>query len=74
MDIKDFVKLVNQTRLKNKNQWYIIERIVNGKEVQLKGFDTWLQVFNINGVNCPNPMEQSVKDFKDHLKDNLINP
>ena len=76
MNTEQFVKEVNNLRLANKNQWYFLTGTVNGKDFKLKGYDTWLQIFEINGWNCSNVMEQSVKDFKLHLQkkaDNSLN-
>ena len=65
MDTKEFIKLANQIRLKNKNQGYIMSHIVNGKEVIIKGFDTSLQVLCLDGVNHINT-EQT--EFNQHIE------
>ena len=72
MNTSEFVKSVNKLRLNNKNKWYYWQGVVNGKNVSLKGFGTWLQIFNINGWNCANAMEQKVSCYKKHLE-NMVN-
>lgn len=67
MRTEEFVKEVNTLRLSNKGQWYTWQGIVNGKEVAIKGYNTWLQIFRINGLSCWSPMEQSIRDFKELL-------
>lgn len=68
MNTADFVKTVNKLRLANKNKWYVLAGTVNGCNFELKGFGTWLQVMMVAGCNAPNSMEQSVSEFKQHLK------
>lgn len=68
METNDFVKTVNSLRLANKNKWYFLSGTVNGCGFEIKGFGTWLQVIKINGINCANCMDQSVAEFKNHLK------
>ena len=67
MNTKEFVKMVNSTRLANKNKWYTLSGEVNGCNFEVKGFGTWLQVMSVNGINCANCMDQSVTEFKQHL-------
>lgn len=71
MDTQDFVKHVNKTRLENKNKWYFLNLVVNDKQVMIKGFGTWLQVFNVNGLNIPTVSDISVNDFKKLLSENV---
>lgn len=68
MITSDFVKTVNKLRLENNNKWYFLRGTVNGKDFELKGYGTWLQVLKINNWNCSNPMEQKISDFKKHLQ------
>lgn len=60
----DFVKTLNTIRLQNKGKWYTWQGVVNNKEVALKGFGTWLQILRVNGLQCGNCSDKSVKDFK----------
>ena len=68
MDTLEFVNTVNKLRLDNKNKWYALAGTVNDCNFEIKGFGTWLQVISVNGINCANCMEQSVTEFKQHLK------
>ena len=67
MNIQDFVNEVNALRLANKGKWYTWQGVVNNKEVALKGFGTWLQILRVNGLQCGNCSDKSVKDFKSDL-------
>jgi hypothetical protein len=60
----EMVDLIDGLRKANKGKWYSF----SDGSVKIKGFGTWLQVFTINGVNYSNAMEQSVKDFKAHIR------
>lgn len=71
MNTQDFVKYVNKTRLENKNKWYFLNLVVNDKQVMIKGFGTWLQVFNVNGLNIPTVSDISVTDFKKLLSESV---
>ena len=68
MNTEQFVKEVNKLRLANKNQWYFLIGTVNGKDFKLKGYNNWLQIFEVNNWDCSNVMGQSVKGFKLHLQ------
>ena len=69
MNTQDFIKTVNDLRLANKNSWYTWQGIVNGKNVQLKAYKTWLQLFYVDDLQCGNCSDKSVKDFKQDLFD-----
>lgn len=69
MNTQDFIKEINTLRLANKGKWYTWQGVVNGKEVILKGFNTWLQILRVNGLQCGNCAGKSVKDFKQDLFD-----
>ena len=71
LNTQDFIKTVNALRLSNKNSWYTWSGIVNGKTVQLKGFKTWLQLLYVNGLQCGNCADRSVKDFKQDLENSV---
>ena len=71
LNTQDFIKTVNALRLGNKNSWYTWHGIVNDKTVQIKGFKTWLQLFYVNGLQCGNCSDRSVKDFKQDLENSV---
>lgn len=69
---KEALTLINKIRLANKNKWYFIELIHNNKTYQIKAFGTWLQVFKLNlkynpSVDYSNAMDQSIKQYKEHI-------
>ena len=53
-DAITLVDLINKLRLENKGKWYFFDDIINiGNKkihVKLKGIDTWLQIFKIDGI------------------------
>jgi len=63
----DFVKHINKLKNQNKNSWYTFTGTVNDKDIKIKGYGTWLQIFKVDGIDYSNPMEQSVKDYKNSL-------
>ena len=67
----DFIKTVNSLRLTNKNSWYMWQGTVENKTVRLKGYQTWLQIFEVDGLRVPTVSDISVSDFKKLLSDNV---
>jgi hypothetical protein len=65
---KGFIALINKKRLENKNDWYLFVGNVEGKKVIIKGFNTWLQRFAVDGVDHSNTMENSVSKFKSYIE------
>ena len=68
MEVKQFVDAVNKLRLVNRGKWYWFNATVGGKAVRIKAFGTWMQIYDVDGVNCANCMERSVTEFKSDLK------
>jgi hypothetical protein len=62
------IKHINELRKANKNKWYSLD-IDN---IKIKGYNTWLQVFDIDGVDYSNDMQSSVKDFNEHIEQSLL--
>ena len=67
LNTAEFVKTVNTLRLQNKGKWYTWSGTVNNKVVQIKAYATWLQVFKVDGLQCGNCSDRSIKDFKNDL-------
>lgn len=65
MNTQKFVKTINNLRKPNK--WYSWSGDVNGKTIKIKGFETWLQVFIVNGRKVHSAMDISVTKFKQNL-------
>ncbi len=58
---------INEARKTNKNKWYTLRINQAGKTIEVKGYNTWLQILRIDGINNPSRMDISVKEFNDHL-------
>lgn len=68
MNKETFFKTINALRLANPNKWYWFNELVEDKEIQIKGFGTWLQIFNVNGTNYSNAMHGKIALFKKDLQ------
>jgi len=68
MQYDDFIDLINRLRKAHKGRWYTWIGDVEGKDISLKGFGTWLQIFKVDGIDYSNPMERAVAQFKDDLE------
>ena len=60
-------KKINDIRKNNKDKWYFLRLEEEGRTIEVKGFNTWLQILRVNGVNKPSGMDISVKQFNEHL-------
>lgn len=69
--IEIFTKNINVMRKRNKNNWYYFEGHVNNQWVQIKGFNTWLQVFKVDYVRQNTLADISVKEFNKTLIDGV---
>ena len=61
----DFVKHINGLRLLT--GWFSFIGIVCGKNVEIKGYKTWLQIFRVDGINHGNCSDRKVGEFKHDL-------
>lgn len=64
----EFINHINNLRKENKNNWYYFTGIVNDKQVKIKGYNTWLQIFTVNDINVPSGMDISVREFNNILQ------
>ena len=48
----DVVKQINAARLNNKGTWLFIYVNFLGESIKIKSIDTWVQVFQFNGMRC----------------------
>ena len=67
MTIQEFVKTINILRLENKGRWYQWQGEVNGKQVALKSYNTWVQRLKVGDITHSGNMDVSVKEFKEFL-------
>lgn len=70
-DIEELVKTINNKRLENKNNWYVFLSPLSLYDIQIKGYNTWLQVFKIKGIDYASPMSMNVKEYKEWLFNSL---
>lgn len=67
MKLETFTKEINALRLKNKNAWYQFTGTVEGRKVEVKGFNTWLQIYRVDGVTYGGGMGSKVSQYKEEL-------
>lgn len=67
MTKQEFIAKVNASRKDNKNNWYTFTGTVENKSIRIKGFNTWLQVLEVDGLRFHTVMDISVKQFNDTL-------
>jgi len=67
VNTKEFIKLANNKRLKNKNKWIFLNEYVNDLPITYKAFDTWVQIIKYKGLNDSSPMSLNVSEFKKYL-------
>ena len=70
-DIEELVKTINNKRLENKNTWYVFLSPLSLYDIQIKGYNTWLQVFKIKGIDYASPMCMNIKEYKEWLFNSL---
>lgn len=74
MNINEFAIKLDSIRKQNKNKWYYLtEELSNGLAIQIKGFNTWLQIFRINGLEQGLPMDMPVKTYRNKVLECLTN-
>ena len=70
--MNSIIERINTLRKANNNGWYNLswDLILNNTRlsIRIKGYKTWLQVFDINGIDHSNNSDQSVKQFKLDIK------
>lgn len=74
MNIQDFIKTINKLRLDSKiskysSEWYAWTGIVEGKNVSLKGYKTWLQRLTVNNIEHGAGADLTTKEFKTVLEE-----
>ena len=64
--MENFTKEINAKR--KTGTWYSYAGVVEGKEIRIKGYKTWLQIFDIDGVDNSGCMDISVGAFNELLE------
>ena len=71
MNSIELIKTFNTLRKKNKNwAWYDIT-LDDGRDIEYKAIDTWIQYLTIDGVKHSNVMGLNVKGFNNFLSECL---
>ena len=70
-DIEELVKTINNKRLENKNNWYVFLSPLSLYDIQIKGYNTWLQVFKIKGIDYASPMGMNAKEYNEWFFNSL---
>jgi len=68
MDKANFIRHINNLRKANKNKWFSWVGVVDGKNVKVKCYNTWLQILNVDGVQQNTVMDISVAEFNKTLE------
>lgn len=66
-----FIKEINKIRLANKNKWFVVTATVDGKNVQIKNYNTWPQIMRVDGITMPSPMEMNVSEWKNFINTHI---
>lgn len=67
--VAEFVTAINKARLRNKGFWFTWRGLVAGNEVELKNYNTYLQIYRVNGLShASGTMEMSITDWKAELE------
>ena len=71
-NIKEVIKDINKVRLNNRDRWNFVIFYFEGVRIEIKLFNTWVQILNINGIKYSNCMGANITDFKKYLSDTII--
>lgn len=61
--VSDFMQYAKGMRKENKNNWYAYVGNVGGNSIELKIYDTWIQIFKNNGIHQTDCIDVSVKEL-----------
>lgn len=68
----DFVKELNKLRLANKNKWMFVYADVEGDEVMVKNYNTYLQRYIVNDRQVQSGvMDMSITAWKQELAEGI---
>jgi len=65
--MQTLTETLNTLRRSNKNNWYTFVGTVDGKDIKAKGYKTWLQILQIDGIEHGSTMGLNVTGFKNHI-------
>lgn len=68
----DFVKELNKLRLANKNKWIFVYADVEGDDVMVKNYNTYLQRYIVNDKQVQSGlMDMSITAWKQELEEGI---
>ena len=67
MDAEAFIVAVDAARKQNKDKWVCGIAMVDGIWVEYKAYNTWIQIYRVEGVNYDGGMDALVREYKDTL-------
>jgi len=68
-DTTTLAGLIREIDLRRKHGgWYTLICITEGKDIRIKGYGTWLQVYQVDGIDYSGCMDISVTQFRDQLR------
>lgn len=67
MNAMQFRDAINTLRLANREKWFFWTGDVCGRHVEVKCFNTWLQIFRIDGMQQNTTMDITPTAFKSAL-------
>lgn len=68
MTAQEFLKLVNTKRLQNKGQWFTLRETVEGKTVEVKNYNLYLQIYRVDGIDHTPAMGINATAWKQAIK------
>jgi hypothetical protein len=72
MDKQELIKTLNNLRKNDKNWvWYDVT-LDDGRNIEYKAIDTWVQFLKIDGIKYSSVMGLSVKGFNNFLNECLL--
>lgn len=69
--VSDFMQYAKAMRKENKKRWYAYVGNVGGNSIELKIYDTWIQVFRNNGIHQRTCIDVSVKELFNTIEKGL---
>ena len=72
MTKQELITHLNMLRKTYKNNWFTFTGTYEDKSIEVKCYNTWLQIVRVNGLNVSNSlMDISVKQFNTELNNIL---
>jgi hypothetical protein len=69
--VSDFMQYAKTMRKESKGKWYAYIGNVNGNSIELKIYDTWIQVFRNNGIHQSTCIDTTVTEFFNTIQKGL---